>query len=803
MQFLHKPIMRLVRLTLRYPKMTLLLVVLATVFSGFLIQKIKIRSNFSDLLPDNHPAVISSRKLDKTVGGASFIVVTVDTSNPQAAIAFLDDLRKRVEAFPEIRFVDDRLPTEFLSPRGLLYLSLADLSRLKEQIQKKIEQGKLRKAQLYLDFEDHAGGFDRDIQEVTGKYSLFLGRHSHYQNKAGTLFVSLIKPDWRTTEVPRTEDFLVKLQDLIVELHPQNYDASLKVRLTGPYVKVVTQKKILIKDAALVSILSFVGSIVYLFFHFRRKRAVFLIAAPMFVSSLWALGAAYIFFGSLNLFSSAICAILLGLAADFGIHIYSEYHRYRKSGESTREALILAMSHLGGAFIAASSTTAAAFFALGLSQFKAFHETGIIAGVGIALSFLAFVVMLPPMTLILEKWRPEKPIQEWSERAQKFSKVWLQWISSRKNFWISGLVLLLPLVAVGVGRLHFDYNLTRILGSQETRETDRKVDAIFNHTVNPEVTLASDYEDARHLVAAIRSVQKRHAAEAGGTTIKEALAMSDLVPGQQSEKIQKIHEIRSLFTPLVLRSMSEEEKKTYSLIAPMLHPVPFSLSDVPEQLKNKFQDRDGKRGRMIFVFPNFDPLHADRLMKFVEEVREVKCPECQGPFYASGESTVYYEIVKMLFHEGRYVIVFTLVTVFGTLWINFRSFKSTLVVFCPLVVGLLATLGWMAVLGIPFNIINMAAVPIIIGTSDDYSVHFYQRFLDHPKTSLHETYQLTFRPILGSALTTLIGFGSLGLANMGGVRSFGLLCVVGISSCLVAVLVWFPSLLAMVKRRGA
>ncbi|MBI2501422.1 MAG: MMPL family transporter, partial [Deltaproteobacteria bacterium] len=157
--------------------------------------------------------------------------------------------------------------------------------------------------------------------------------------------------------------------------------------------------------------------------------------------------------------------------------------------------------------------------------------------------------------------------------------------------------------------------------------------------------------------------------------------------------------------------------------------------------------------------------------------------------------------VKMLSREGKYVIGFALLTILGALLINFRTISSTLTAFIPLGVGLLATLGWMGVLGIPFNIINLAALPIILGTADDYTIHFYERVRSEPHLKLGEVYTKSFQPIVGSALTTLIGFGSLIFANMGGVRSFGTLCCLGISCCAITTLFWFPSLLDVLQKR--
>ncbi|HEX5037050.1 MAG TPA: MMPL family transporter [bacterium] len=808
MDALEKLISRLVRLSLSFPKATLLCVLLVTAIAGYMTGLIKIRTNFSDLLPDNNPIVLQAKELEKIVGGASFVVVAVEAEKTpaanEAAGKFLDDLKAKLAATPGlgIRYIDDRPPTGFLKKASLLYLSLEDLDRLHDKIKLRIDQAKLKKMKLLIDFGAQ-GGFDEELENLKTKYSTYVNPTSHYQNKDGTLLASLIKPDWRTTEVSRTEDLVSRLDGIIAELSPERYDPSLNIRLTGPYVKQLNQKNVLLRDAAVVSAISFIGSILYLVVHFRRKRAVFLIGVPLTVSTIWAMGFAYLVFGSLNLFSSASCAILLGLGAEFGIHFYTEYLHERRLGREAEDALSVSMTRLGRAFLAASSTTAAAFFALAFTRFKALHELGIISGTGILLCGLAFVFMLPPLTLLLERWSPDKkmPKADWEEKKQSFSRSSMRWIFSRKNLVVTGLIFLATLVSVALGHLRFDYNLNHVLGSQDTKELDGRIDGIFNHSVNPEVALARSYEDASKLAQAIRQVQEKNAATPRGTTIKGALALSDFIPADQAAKREKLYGIQSLFTPTVLKYMGDEDRKSYEQLEPMLNPPEVTLQGLPEQITNKFIDKTGSLGRLAFVFPNFEPTQADRFMRFVDEIREVKCPDCAGDFYASGESTVFYEIVRLLSREGRYVIGFTVLMILGALWINFRSVSAMFLVFAPLLLGIAATLGVMGLIGLPFNIINVAAIPIIIGTTDDYGVHLYQRINDDPQASLHESYRMTFRPIVGSALSALIGFGSLGFAQMGGIRSFGLVSVVGITLCTMATLFWFPALLAFAKKK--
>lgn len=786
-----------VRLALRYPKTVLLLACLATVLSLNFALKLTLRSNFADLLPDNHPTIEQAKVLNEEVGGATFIVLTVETKDSDAGKKFIDDFSGRVMGMEGVQYVDYRSPEGFFQKHGLLYLSLEDLDEVHQKAKRKIEQAKLKATGFYIEFEDEdERGFD--LASFQEKYGPYFNPHSYYQNTLGTFFVSLIKPEWRTTDVARTEVFLGHLEKLLASLNPQSYHPSLSVRLTGPYVKQMAQQKILRFDVVVVSLIALLGSIAYLTFHFRRKRAVFLIAVPLIMSVTWTLALAYLFYGSLNLFSSVACAIIIGLAADYGIHLYSEYLRHREDKKSPEESFLLSIHHLKRPFFIAATTTAAAFFSLTISHFKAFSEFGMIAGPGILLCAVAFTFLMPPLALLLERVRHEKIKHRPVRRFRKFvDSPFASWLLGRRAALLIGLILLLPLAAVVKGRLTFDYNVDHIMGQQPTKALDRRVDAVFSNTVNPEVALVENAEDAARLADVIRRVRKINKNQPQGTTLKNVVALPDFVPDHQQEKIQKVAKLRSLFDDDIIKALSEEDQDSYKKFEAMLHPVRLGSDAIPEQILTKFTDRTGQVGRILFIFPNFKMNESDSLMRYVEEIRSAKCTECQGAYYVSGESSVFYEIIKMLFSEGKYVMVVALMAVFLLLFVHFRSVRETCLVFAPLLLSQIALLGWMALLEIPFNIINMAAFPIIFGVVTDYVVHFYERYR-HENSSASRAFSHAFSPILGSTLTTLIGFGSLLFADMGGLRSLGGLAFLGILLGSVTTLFWFPAVLAVV-----
>jgi predicted RND superfamily exporter protein len=118
----------------------------------------------------------------------------------------------------------------------------------------------------------------------------------------------------------------------------------------------------------------------------------------------------------------------------------------------------------------------------------------------------------------------------------------------------------------------------------------------------------------------------------------------------------------------------------------------------------------------------------------------------------------------------------------------------------PTVLGMAATLGAMRLCGIPFNPLNVMALPVILGTAEDNGVHMVHRFLEE-RGDLFRTMAGTGRAVLLCALTTIVGFATLAFATHRGLASFALTLTFGITFSLIVSLFVLPSLLRFVGPR--
>jgi uncharacterized protein len=133
-----------------------------------------------------------------------------------------------------------------------------------------------------------------------------------------------------------------------------------------------------------------------------------------------------------------------------------------------------------------------------------------------------------------------------------------------------------------------------------------------------------------------------------------------------------------------------------------------------------------------------------------------------------------------------YMIV-TSVLVFALVVVLFRKPSRIALVLVPVITGVLCMLGIMGMLGMEFNIFNIAATVLIIGLCVDYGIFMVCRLKE-------ETSHAANRAVLVSGLTTLAGLGSLALARHPSMHSIGITVLLGIGTGIPAALLVIPAL---------
>ncbi len=142
------------------------------------------------------------------------------------------------------------------------------------------------------------------------------------------------------------------------------------------------------------------------------------------------------------------------------------------------------------------------------------------------------------------------------------------------------------------------------------------------------------------------------------------------------------------------------------------------------------------------------------------------------------------------------------VLVFLASWADLRSLRRALVAILALCAGLVGAGAMMALLDVPLSMVNFVGIPILMGIGVDVVIHLMHRIREEGPGGVMRALRTTGWAALMSALTTVISFASLVLADSRGVQSLGRLIVVGLGMVVLISFVLIPLGWMSLWRRG-
>src|SRR5438552_11895834 len=130
--------------------------------------------------------------------------------------------------------------------------------------------------------------------------------------------------------------------------------------------------------------------------------------------------------GHLNILTITFAPILIGLAIDYGVHLISRYEEELRRGKSDAAALTKAIVYTGQGIFTGAFTTAGAFLAMGLTNFKGIQEMGVICGGGLLVCLVPMMTLLPVLLLRGRQNVLDQKLGDLAARRARIENIWLQ-----------------------------------------------------------------------------------------------------------------------------------------------------------------------------------------------------------------------------------------------------------------------------------------------------------------------------------------------------------------------------------------
>lgn len=289
---------------------------------------------------------------------------------------------------------------------------------------------------------------------------------------------------------------------------------------------------------------------------------------------------------------------------------------------------------------------------------------------------------------------------------------------------------------------------------------------------------------------------------------------------QLDESVNSKSAVRDIRDPRVIQSLIflDEALRSENDVTSVTSPASLfrgketvSPEEITEKLRNTPQASmffsSDRRTALMFIAADIGS-GEEKIQSFSRLIQEQieYTPKPPGvKFSITGQPILRLTIFDLLKRDAVFTLMVAAGLIFLLLIAMQRSFTQALLIFFPLSTGLIWTMGTLGWLGIPLSIATVALSSMLLGLGVEYGVFVVSRYkeerdknfsqLDSLKTTVHGI----GTAVIGSGLTTIVGFGVLSFATMPMIQHLGQTLALGIAFCLLAALFVNPVLILLAE----
>lgn len=750
---------RLTRWILRWPKTTLVLILLFTVAFAVGIPRLQIDNSVDSMLPANHPARILYDKVNDTFGGTDILIVALK-SDDVFSVSTLNQVIELTGKFEAVPGVDK-------------VVSLSTVKRMQgsggDLIVRDLMPTVPADARARAELRDYVLGNALYVDNV-------ISSDGHY---AG--FIIELAPD--------ADDSAV--YGAIREITGSQQNASDFYVAGGPAVN--AEMSIAMKSD-LVRLIPFVVLVLalVLYLSLRTLQGVFLPLVVVLISTIWTVGLMAWTRTTMAMISTTLPVMLIAIGVADAIHILTDYYVGVGAGKDKREAIRLVMRHIGLAVVLTSITTLVGFLSLGTSPVRQVMQFGLFVGFGVMAALAVTLTMIPA---VLELSKVPSGIIKRAARTQRRTKLalapWLNWVAKvvvihRKAIVVVGIGIFL-LAAIGGTRLTVETNTLRFFRPDSpVRQATEVVDKSFGGSENLSLIVDGDIKSPQVLNSMLALQNWAEGLPQVGYTV----SIADYV-AQINESLHDNDPAQHVI-PQTRNAVAQEI---------LLYEMSGDPSDFSRVVNYNYDEAR--------IAMRMESLTSSQLGALVDEIDSHAVKTASGEFGVkiTGSSYLFKVLTDLLVHGQVLSLLVSLFGVALVVGLIFRSLRFGLLSMIPLGFTITLNFGVMGWLGIPLDTATTMIASIAIGIGVDYTVHFLSKYRRErregvvPHDAVSETIRTVGRPIIYNAVAVAAGFAVLLFSSFGPIATLGALVAVTMGISALAALTLLPAALLMIKKK--
>ena len=510
--------------------------------------------------------------------------------------------------------------------------------------------------------------------------------------------------------------------------------------------------------------------------------------------------------GAPNSLTTMVPIMLIGLVVDYAIQTVALYREQRNEGQPVSSAVRMGLRSVLIPLALAAVTTIVSFLTNVTSPIPANGDFGIVAGIGVGFGLIVMLTLLASSRALVDRWRESRG----SLRATRPISGAIPGVGPALEA-LGGLLVLRPapfLVAIGIITILlgiaardietvFDTNDFLPSGGEAIRNIETMGAAFGGSTANVNVLIEAEVTDDRNIrnlfdfTEAFFDDLRRPEGVVGGIQSSLGLLLVDWITDDGTEGDNYDPELLEM-------ALAANE---FRLNPAQIQAIIDRLEDIdPNGFAQVAVNNPNGPDTLLMTFQALTGNQA-RTERMVDDVKALWFGDDSELTPTSGD-VLGIEVVNTMTNNQTTSILGTILAALAILviffWITEGRPALGFIAVGPIVLVLIWVLGTMTLLGIPYNVVTALITALSIGIGVDYTIHIIHRYerefanLRDPAAAARRTLATTGSALLGSALTTALGFGVLFFSSLAPFQQFGLVTAITIAYALIAAVIVVP-----------
>ncbi len=511
-------------------------------------------------------------------------------------------------------------------------------------------------------------------------------------------------------------------------------------------------------------------ALLVLAFSLRSAGGVIAPVVAVGATVIWTIGIMAMLGQSLNMVTVALPSLLFVLSISGGIHIAARYQVHLQELSNPNDAIRAALEEVIRPAFYTCLTTAFGFGSLMISDMKPVVDLGRFAAIGMVLSFLFNLSIVPGVLTYFQKKASKRSVVPEQPLARPMA---VSGILGHPRFVVIGSLAILILLAWASTGMQVESNVLEFFSKNSS--------------------VYQDYEYiGKHLTGFYTLELETSAAE---THEKDTLAAF----GQLEHEIEDHPAVARVFHHGQLLPLYEKIEALGNNTA--INGIKTS-DTLPylDQIGARYKHKENKTQSLRFsiMVRAMSSAGFYSLLDFVEDRAAALFPK-EIAWHLTGVVSLLNDVQRSLIRTQIESFGLAAFLVLASIGICFRSLGAAIVSILPNLLPIFATFGFMYLVGIPLNTATVMIAGVAIGIAADDTIYFLAAYFErlHGNSSPFEAVtgalKTVRRAVISTTLVIATGFVVLCLAEFRPLVYFGLLTAITMLTALLGDLIVLPA----------